>query len=732
VAKTLTRALFPHLVSALLVSWSLGAVAAPAQNTTDGTGPVVAESIDDERLAHAADEPANWPTIGGTYAETRYSPLSKVNVDTIKDLKLAWYGDFDTRRGQEATPLEIDGVVYTSTAWSKVYAYNAKTGQIIWKFDPEIAGRKAQDACCDVVNRGLAAYRGKIYLGALDGQLIAIDMKTGNPVWSTQTTDVDKPYTITGAPRIVNGRVLIGNGGADLGVRGYVTAYDAETGKQVWRFYLTPNPDNRPDHAASDNILMSKAYQTWGDGWWKKTGGGGTAWDAIVYDVDQNQVIIGTGSGSPWAHLARNGEGGGTGDNLFLSSVVAVDADTGAYRWHYQETPGEEWGFTSTQPIVLAELEINGELRKVLIHAPKNGFLYVIDRTNGELLSAKPFTKLNWAAGVDRETGRPIEYPQARYSENGLDFLAEPAAFGSHNWQPMSYDLLSRLLYVPVQEIPLGYKVDPNFVYYPGHGRWNLAAASSLPTNSDPRNQPDRIQLSQWTKGALIAWDPIARKEVWRVEHPTVGAGGVLTTAGNLVFQGTPDGVFHAYRADNGLEVWHFDSHNGIVAAAMSYEIDGEQYIAVLSGFGGANGLSVPYIDGAKVGAGRILAFKLNGTATLPSYRPEKPRPAILVPAGTWTEAAVLEGERQYGNCAVCHGFSAISVGVVPDLRRSPTIGSAGTFRSIVLGGALESQGMPNMTGRLTDKDVESIRAYLADRAHQLAIDDEVEHRAED
>jgi quinohemoprotein ethanol dehydrogenase len=274
----------------------------------------------------------------------------------------------------------------------------------------------------------------------------------------------------------------------------------------VWRFYLTPNPDNQPDHAASDSILMLKAYQTWGDGWWKKTGGGGIAWDAIVYDVELNQILIGVGNGSPRSHLARNGQGGGTGDNLFLSSVVSIDADTGAYRWHYQETPGDEWDFTSTQPIILADLDIRGNQQKVLLHAPKNGFFYVIDRTRGDLVSAKPFTKINWAAGVDLETGRPIEYPEARYSKSESDFLAEPAAFGSHNWHPMSFDPLTKLVYLPTQEIPLVFRSDPNFVDHPGHGTWNLADASTLANNGGPRNEPERIQSSQWTKGALVAW----------------------------------------------------------------------------------------------------------------------------------------------------------------------------------------------------------------------------------
>jgi quinohemoprotein ethanol dehydrogenase len=728
-----TVVIWPQLgviASALVLGMGLGVALATAQTAPNGTP----AKLDDARLLNAAKDLANWPTIGGTYAEGRYSPLDQINVDTVKNLKLAWYGDFDTSRGQEATPLEIDGVVYTSTAWSKVYAYDAKTGRQLWEFDPKVAGKKGQDACCDVVNRGLAAYDGKVYIGALDGRLIAIDMKTGRQVWSTQTTDVNRPYTITGAPRIVKGRVLIGNGGAELGVRGYVTAYDAETGQQVWRFYTTPNPNNQPDHAASDSILMSKAYQTWGDGWWKKTGGGGTAWDAIVYDAAYNQVLIGVGNGSPWAHLARNGKGGGTGDNLFLSSIVAVDADTGAYKWHYQETPGEEWDFTSVQPIILTDLEIRGKLRHVVLHAPKNGFMYVIDRSSGELISAKPFTKLNWAAGVDLESGRPVEYPEARYSESGLDFLAEPAALGSHNWHPMSFDPQTKLLYIPAQEWPLGYKTDPNFVYHPGHGNWNLAEASTQLTNTGPRNEPERIQYSQWVKGELIAWDPIAQKEVWRVQHPSMGSGGILSTAGNLVFQGSPDGVFHAYRADNGLPVWQFDSQIGIIAGAMSYEVESEQYISVLSGFGGSNGLAVLYIDGAHAGQGRILTFKLNGTATLPSNLWKKPRPATIVPAKTWTEATVKEGEKEYaaGNCVFCHGFSAISNGVVPDLRRSPIIADADAFRTVVLGGVLESQGMPNMTGRVTPEQVEAIRAFIADRARQLAIDEAVQAKVHD
>ncbi|MGE0674055.1 MAG: PQQ-dependent dehydrogenase, methanol/ethanol family, partial [Methylibium sp.] len=395
-----------------------------------------ANPVNAARLAAAAQEPANWMTHGGTYQEARYSPLDQINTRSIARLKLAWYGDFDTSRGQEATPLVIDGVMYTTSSWSKVYAYDAATGKLLWRHDPKVPGDRGADACCDVVNRGVAAWNGKVYVGTLDGRLEALDAKTGKLVWSTVTVDQTRPYTITGAPRVVKGKVLIGNGGAEYGVRGYVSAYDAETGALAWRFYMTPNPENKPDGAASDAILMSKAYGTWHDGAWKQTGGGGTPWDAIVYDADFDQVIIGTGNGNPWSWEHRSGS---KGDNLFLGSLLALDAETGAYKWHYQETPSENWDFTSTQPIILTELTLQGRQRKVLLHAPKNGFFYVVDRKDGALISAEPFTTVNWATGIDLKSGRPIEAPGARYERTKKSFWAMPGPFGSHNWHPMAF-----------------------------------------------------------------------------------------------------------------------------------------------------------------------------------------------------------------------------------------------------------------------------------------------------
>lgn len=684
-----------------------------------------AANVDQRRLVEAGNDPLNWITRGGNTDEHHYSPLDQIDSSNIGRLGLAWYGEFDTNRGQEATPLVIDGVLYTSTAWSKVYAYDAATGKQLWFYDPKVPGKKAPDGCCDVVNRGVAAWNGKIFVGAYDGRLIAIDAKTGKPVWETQTTDTSKNYTITGAPRVVKGKVLIGNGGAEFGVRGYVSAYDTETGKLAWRFYITPNPKNEPDGAASDEILMKLAYGTWGDGAWRQTGGGGTAWDAIVYDKDYDQVLIGTGNGTPWSHRARSG---GVGDNLFISSIVAVDADSGKYKWHYQSTPAEEWDFTATQPIVLTELEVDGRKTKVAMQAPKNGFFYVIDRSNGKLISAKNFTPINWAAGVDLKTGRPIEYPAARYSKHGNDFIARPGAFGSHNWPPMAYSPKTGLVYIPSQQGAFGYKDDENYRFDAKHGAWNLANATTQAVMA-PRDEAERLALTSMFRGDLIAWDPVEQQEVWRVEYPSIGAGGTLATAGNLVFQGTPDGVLHAYAADSGKEVWTYDGHVGIIAAAMSYQVGGEQYVAVLSGLGGSAGLQIPHMKNPRAGRGRVLAFKLDAKQTLPPQQRAK-RPA-MVPDETFTAEAVARGGALYGNCVACHGYGTYTNDeVVPDLRRSAMLLSKDAFAEVVLKGILESRGMVSFADRLSESDVEALRAYLSDRAAQLKSDEAAEAAA--
>ena len=485
--------------------------------------------VEDARLRDAEKNPDNWITHGGTYAEQRFSPLDQINGSNIAQLGLAWSADFDVGRAQESTPIIVDGVLYTTTSWSKVRAYDAATGKLLWFYDPKVPGKQGVSACCDVVNRGPAYYDGKIYFGTLDGRLIALDAKTGTPVWSEVTVDQSKPYSITGAPRVANGLVLIGNGGAEYGVRGYVSAYDAQTGKKVWRFYTVPNPTGAPDGEASDDVLKAKANATWFGSTWKETGGGGTVWDSIVYDQKYDRIYIGVGNGSPWNQKLRSE---GKGDNLFLSSIVALDAKTGKYLWHYQETPGENWDFTATQPIMQATLSIDGKPTDVLMHAPKNGFFYVIDRKDGRLLSAKPLIKLNWATGVDMKTGRPIETPLARKGDGSVVL---PGGMGAHNWHPMSYSPRTNLIYIPVQEVGFPYGAESQLGYR--SGLWNTGFDW---TKLIGPNDPGAMKaMRAMMKGYLLAWDPVARKEVWRLSHGEPWNGGILSTGGGLLFQGT-------------------------------------------------------------------------------------------------------------------------------------------------------------------------------------------------
>jgi len=397
-------------------------------------------NVDAARLGKADRDAANWLSYGRTYSEQRFSPLAKITADNASQLGLAWSADLDTNRGQQATPLVIDGVMYVSTAWSMVKAYDAATGKLLWSYDPEVPREVGVKGCCDVVNRGVAAWKGKIYVGTFDGRLVALDARTGKPKWSVVTGDQSN-LTITGAPRVVKGRVIIGMSGGEYGIRGYLSAYDAETGKLAWRFYTVPGDPSKP----FENKAMEMAAKTWSGEYWK-LGGGGTTWDAISYDPDLNLVYFGVGNGIEWA---RNYRTKSKGDNLFLSSIVALNADTGKYVWHYQATPGEEWDFDAVQQLMQADLKIDGKQRKVIMQANKNGFFYVLDRTNGKLISATTFVPINWASGVDPKTGRPIENPGIRYDQTGKPFAMMPGALGAHSWQPMAYNPKTGLVYSP-------------------------------------------------------------------------------------------------------------------------------------------------------------------------------------------------------------------------------------------------------------------------------------------
>ena len=651
----------------------------------------------------------DWTRNGGNNAEQHYSPLDTIDTANVARLGLAWSVELDTARGQETTPLVVNGTIYVSTAWSKVWAIDGATGNVLWRFDPQVDGARGRAGCCDVVNRGVAYRDGKIFVGAFDGRLIALDARSGKRLWQTQTTDPTKAYTITGAPRVAGKLVLIGNGGAEFGVRGYVSAYDADTGKRVWRFYVVPRPDGKPDGAPSDDVLKNKAAKTWFAGQWRATGGGGTPWDAIVYDPELDQVLIGTGNGSPWNHVLRSG---GRGDNLFLSSILALDAKTGHYRWHYQETPGESWDFTATQPIVLANLVIDGKARKVLMQAPKNGYFYVIDRSTGQLISANNYVPVNWATGIDLKTGRPMENPQARY--RSAEDLMLPSAFGGHNWYPMAFSPRTGLVYLPAQEVPMLYAQDKAF-----HFRAN---AFNIGTFSDRGVLPDdpaavaKIRAS--LKGELIAWNPATQREAWRAPQPGPASGGTLATAGDVVFEGDMRGAFKAYDARDGKDLWQFQAQTAVQGTPVSFAMGGEQYVVVVSGYGGGFGLSTPLGDGTHNRPnGRVLAFKLGGGAKLPQWQEPELAPVVRVET-RFTPSQLAIGKRIFETtCSWCHGSAAQSSGVVPDLRRSAALDNPQLWRAIVIGGALKGSGMASFKDIASPGDAEAIRGYVAQRA---------------
>ena len=673
--------------------------------------------IDDERIINAESEPGNWIAHGRTYEEQRFSPLSKINKESVTDLGLAWYKDMGTNRALEATPIVVDGIMFFTSTWSRVYAVEAKTGKTIWKFDPEVPGEWARKACCDIVNRGVAVYEGKVFFASLDGRLFSLNAETGEKIWEVDTiTDRSRAYTITGAPRAAKGKVFIGNGGAEYGVRGYVTAYDTETGEQVWRFFTVPGDPS----LGFEDPAMEMAAKTWkGTDWWE-FGGGGTVWNSIVYDPDFNNVYLGVGNGSPWTREIRSPGGG---DNLFLASIVAVDADTGKYKWHYQTTPEDNWDYTAVQDMALADMEVDGEQKKVLLQAPKNGFFYVIDRSNGKVLRAHPFAAVTWATHVDLETGRPVENPDVDYSENGSFVL--PGPLGAHNWQAMSVDLGSGLVYIPAQENAFFYAIDENYkktgIYKRNPGRWNMGIEMS----SLAQNVLANLESMPEPGGFLKAFDPLTGETKWSVPIPHYWNGGVLGTAGGLVFQGDALGMFSAYDKETGERLWEFNTYTSMLAPPISFEIDGEQYVSVLTGSGGGDLFGGEPLPPIEIQAsltynnfGRLLVFKLGGKEKLPIPDVRD----TTIPEQALADASVAQiqnGESNYNQyCAVCHGFVVKSAGGLPDLRKMTT-GTHDLFNKIVLEGILGSNGMAGFADVLSEEEVSNIHHYVRARAHE-------------
>jgi quinohemoprotein ethanol dehydrogenase len=667
-------------------------------------------ALTETRIAAADSEPGNWLAVGHDYGDTRFSTLRDINDGNVARLRLAWYYDLDTHRGQEATPVAVDGVLYTTSAWSKVQAFRAATGELLWQFDPKVPGTVAVHVCCDVVNRGVAVWGGRVYVGTLDGRLIALDAKTGKPVWSILTVDRKRPYAITGAPLVAAGKVIIGNAGAEYGVRGYVTAYDARTGKLAWRFYTVPGDPAK----GFENEAMKRAARTWSGEWWKD-GGGGTVWNSLSYDPSLGLVYFGTGNASPWSGPVGGGE---RGDGLYAASIVAVHVKDGAYAWHYQNTPGDRWDYDSAQTLTLATLKIDGREHKVVMQAAKNGFFYVLDRVAGELLSAKNFVPVNWATGIDPKTGRPLVNTDAYYDKTGKVWLAAPGALGGHNWQPMSFSPLTGLVYIPAQELPFPFLKDKDFRPEPVGTNMGVDLAST----SLPQDPKVKTAIMASLKGFLLAWDPVAGREVWRAEHAGPWNGGLLSTAGNLVFQGTAGGEFIAYRASDGAQLWSFPTQTGVIAAPMTYTVDGRQYVTVLAGWGGAFPLvagELAFKSGRLPNRSRVLTFALDGAAALPPAA----TPAVEFPApptGAQAPAEVAAGAKLYARyCGSCHGDAAHSGGLLPDLRYSHALADDQLWHAVVSDGTLAANGMIGFKSALGEKRLASVRAYLIARAQQ-------------
>jgi quinohemoprotein ethanol dehydrogenase len=655
-----------------------------------------AARVDSQSIAANSADTREWPTYGLDYAETRFSRLTQVNRDNVRRLGLVWSYDLESKRGVEATPLIVDGVMYVTASWSVVHALDARTGRRLWTFDPQVPRAIGYKGCCDVVNRGVALYGSKVFVGAFDGRLIALEAGTGKVAWQQDTVlDHSKPYTITGAPRVFKGNVVIGNGGAEYGVRGYVSAYDAETGALRWRWFTVPGDPSRP----YEDDAIARAATTWDPaGKYWELGGGGTVWDTMAYDPGLDLMYIGTGNGSPWNRNKRSPSGG---DNLYLSSIVALRPGTGQYVWHYQETPGETWDYTATQPMILADLTIAGRPRKVILHAPKNGFFFVIDRTDGRFISARNFVDVNWASGYDAK-GRPIETELAR-SREAVDSI--PGAFGAHNWHAMSFNPQTGLVYLPAQNVPINLMDDRDWTPNANLGGRPHAAlgwnTGKLVNARSPASKPF---------GRLLAWDPVAQKEVWRHEHVSPWNGGTLTSAGGLVFQGTADGRVLAFDARTGAQLWSVAVGTGIVAPPVTYEADGVQYVSIAVGWGGVYGLAARAAE--RVGPGRIYTFALDGKAALPEIA--QYAMTTLVSGVPYDAADIGDGAQLYvANCVFCHGVPGVDRGGnIPNLGYVPAAVLT-HLETYLYKPPLAAEGMPDFAGKLTPREIAQIRAFI-------------------
>lgn len=663
-------------------------------------------TVDSQLMADVSDGD-NWPSYGRTYDESHFSPLDQINTSSIGRLKLAWSTDLGVLQRPDTQPLEANGVVYATAGLSVIHAINAQTGALLWRYDPDSAETAGNKLRASWGVRGLALWKDKVIVGTQDGRLIALGTRDGKLLWSTQALPTTDESTITGAPRVYNGIVVIGYGGAErTRIRGAVQAFDADTGKFLWRFYTVPgNPAD-----GFENEAMAAAAKTWSGEWWK-FGGGGTVWNAMTYDPELDRLYIGTGNGGPWNYRIRNPKGG---DALYLASIVALDAKTGKYIWHFQENPNEAWDYNATMDIQLATLAIEGRQRKVLMQAPKNGFFFVIDRQTGKLISADKLGKVTWATGYDLKTGRPIEAPGIRYDQPIVQW---PGTFGLHNWQPMAWNPSRRLSFIPSIHTADAYSttgLDPK--WQPDKNNWNTGLAWGGDSAKRVHVPTDEFSSS------LQAWDPVGHKRAWSVATPGIVNGGVMATAGDLVFQGQIDGTFNAYAAKDGRKLWSFQAGVSVLGAPITYSVGGKQYVTVMSGPpSGSPAAILPqqskfgwrYRDHPR----RLLTFVLDGTAKLPATPPPGPEHPLLSDAVVVDAALARTGEGLYNkNCMTCHGVGAVASGGAPDLRASGVTVDLDALKEIVQNGALLKQGMPQFK-ELSDTDLKTIQHYIRQQA---------------
>lgn len=663
---------------------------------------------DDKAIADE-HQTSNWLAYGRTHNERRFSPSEDINTNNVASLKVDWFMDLPNDVGLVSTPLVIDGVLYFTGTMNIIRAVDAINGELIWEYDPEVG--KAIEGKRKIGwkhNRGISFYKGKIFAATWDGRLFALDAKTGKEIWMVRTFDMERSLYITGAPKAFKGKVLIGNGGTENGpTRGWVTAYDADTGKEAWKFYIVPgNPAD-----GFENKAMEMAAKTWTGEWWKH-GGGGNAWHGFTYDADLDVLYIGTGNGSPWNRKIRSPEGG---DNLFLCSIVALKPDTGEYLWHYQTTPGETWDYNSNMDIVLADLKINDKDVKALLHAPKNGFFYVIDRVTGKLISAKPFSETTWATHIDLKTGRPVEIEGARYEQKPVNIA--PNAWGAHSWHAMSFNPNTGLVYIPALHQAAKYSDEGIEI-----NTWQAeeflggTGVNTYSPDKSPRDYP----------ASLIAWDPVKQKVAWTIPQEHMHNAGTLTTAGNLVFQGRPDGKLIAYNAETGEILWTYDVGLGIAAPPITYKINGKQYISLLVGWGGgyaglgaqkAADLGWAY----KAQTRRLITFSLEGAKDMPKLTERIIPTPIDDPNMIINEDLVKVGANEYGQCAACHGRKGVSGGMAPDLRASMLTMDKEAFAAIVRDGSRAAMGMPAQP-KISDVQLEGLRHYIRNIAREASI----------